>query len=532
MCAAPSGLALPRDLAELIERQVASGRFRDAAEAVRAAFGALEPAETRDAAAEEARRVAAALAAALADAEDRLRLAEGAGRMGLWEWDLRTDEVRWSEGYHRVWGIEPGSVAPSRDAFLAAVHPADRDRVAQGLARSLERGEGWHAEFRALSADGSVRWVAGRGEIQRGPDGTPLRMRGVTFDVGERRSAEEALRARSLELETILATVPAAVWFTYDPEVRQVARNRFAAELMRVEPVSTSSFAGPSGAALSHVRVLKDGGEVAPSDLPLQRAMRGDSSRDEEYAFAFSDGSVRTILSNATALRDEAGRIVGAVSVSLDITKRKQAEEHQRLLVNELNHRVKNALAIVQSVVFQTLRTRGVDPGVQGLLEARLAALSAAHDVLTRRSWEGATIQEVVAAALAPYGGEGQGGGGPRFLADGPVIDLRPKTALALAMALHELCTNAVKYGALSAEGGRVEIRWDAVPGEGGVRFRLSWRESGGPPVAPPTRRGFGSRLIERGLAAELRGQVALSYEPSGLVCVIDAPLPAAGQAG
>jgi two-component sensor histidine kinase len=389
--------------------------------------------------------------------------------------------------------------------------------VARGIRSAAD---GWSAEFRARGADGAMRWLAARGEVRRAPDGAP-RMLGVVFDVGERRQVEEALRARTLELEAVLGTVPAAVWFTYDPVVKRVLRNRFAADLMRVPPPTTTSFASPDRASLSHVRVLKDGVEVPAEEMPLQAAMRGETRRDEEYTFAFEDGSVRTLLSNATALRDEGGRIVGAVSVSLDITERKLAEEHLRLLVNELNHRVKNTLATVQSVVFQTLRSWDVDPGVQRTLEARLAALSAAHNVLTERNWESADASDVVAAALAPYRANTG-----RFRISGPGLQLRPKTALALSMALHELCTNAVKYGALSNEGGRVEIVWEVAGSPAGQRFRLRWSESGGPPVVPPSRKGFGSRLVERGLAAELRGEVRLSYDPGGLVCTIDAPVP------
>jgi PAS domain S-box-containing protein len=201
-----------------------------------------------------------------------------------------------------------------------------------------------------------------------------------------------------------------------------------------------------------------------------------------------------------------------------DIEARKQADARQRLLVNELNHRVKNALATVQAIAMQSLRGEDVAPAARERFMARLMALARANDVLVAESWEGASLQAVAAQVAVPYGaGAGEG----RFAISGPPVHLSPNTATALALALHELATNAAKYGALSRPDGRVELGWQA--GEGG--FRLVWRERDGPPVRPPTRTGFGSRLIQRGLAVELKGNVDLDYAPDGLVCTITAPL-------
>jgi two-component sensor histidine kinase len=245
---------------------------------------------------------------------------------------------------------------------------------------------------------------------------------------------------------------------------------------------------------------------------------------EEEYDFVFSDGRVHTLLSSAAPLRDEAGRIVGAVSVGLDISERKRAEEQRTLLIHELNHRVKNTLATVQAVAAQSLRNAASPEAARDTFTARLMALAKAHDVLTRESWEGADLHDVVTGAVAPY----RTGGRDRFDLSGPPVRLQPSTALAIAMALHELATNAAKYGALSGEGGRVGIAWGLEDG----RLRLEWREGGGPPVAPPSRRGFGTRLIERGLAAELEGEVHLAFEPAGVVCTMTASLrPGAADA-
>ena len=202
-----------------------------------------------------------------------------------------------------------------------------------------------------------------------------------------------------------------------------------------------------------------------------------------------------------------------------DITDRKSAEEHRDLLLNELNHRVKNTLAIVQALAAQTFRHTGVDRSVQRTFEARLLNLSEVHNVLTDQNWDSAELHDVVRAALRPHCTPD----GEPFRLDGPALRLRPKSAVALSMTLHELCTNATKYGALSVEGGHVTVNWHVADG----RFRLRWQEHGGPPVTAPSQQGFGSRLIQRSLAAEFLGQVKIAFEPTGVICTIDAPFDA-----
>jgi two-component sensor histidine kinase len=182
---------------------------------------------------------------------------------------------------------------------------------------------------------------------------------------------------------------------------------------------------------------------------------------------------------------------------------------------------VKNTLATVQSVAMQTLRYAATTEQARDDFEARLIALSRAHDVLTRENWDGANLREIVAQVVEPYRREEQN----RFVSKGPSVWLLPRMALSLAMALQELATNAVKYGALSNDTGRVEIVWSLKSRPDGPRLHLRWRETGGPPVEAPRRRGFGSRLIERTLAHDLEGDVSLDFAPGGLVCTVDAPV-------
>ncbi|GAA0437227.1 hypothetical protein GCM10009095_00010 [Sphingomonas molluscorum] len=210
----------------------------------------------------------------------------------------------------------------------------------------------------------------------------------------------------------------------------------------------------------------------------------------------------------------------GGIAVSFsDVTERKEAERHRELLVNELNHRVKNTLAVVQSLAVQSFRDERVPDHARRAFEGRLLALSDAHNLLTRESWASAPLRQIIENALRPFGGAN------RFDYAGPDLRIGSKASVSLALALHELCTNAAKYGALSQEGGRARIDCSVEQGEPPV-FHLCWEEQGGPSVTPPSGRGFGSRLIERGLAAEIGGIVRLRYPPTGVVCEIEAPLP------
>jgi two-component sensor histidine kinase len=198
-----------------------------------------------------------------------------------------------------------------------------------------------------------------------------------------------------------------------------------------------------------------------------------------------------------------------------DVTDRKSAEEHRELLINELNHRVKNTLTMVQAIATQTFK--GADTAARADFEQRLMTLSSVHSLLTDESWDSAELHALIRASLRPH----LGGPRERLSFEGPNFRLRPKSAVALSMALHELGTNALKYGSLSAESGTVALSWTITD----ARFRLRWQELGGPPVTPPARTGFGSRMIERGLSAELQGKVAIDYRPGGIICTIDAPL-------
>ena len=245
------------------------------------------------------------------------------------------------------------------------------------------------------------------------------------------------------------------------------------------------------------------------------------------FQVPLSEGKIGDVWIHLTAsmvrVEDAPAYILAIIS---DISVRKEAEDAQarhqsqlRLLINELNHRVKNTLATVQSMAAQTLRNEP-DPVIAfEKFEARLLGLSGVHDILTRESWHGAALHEVVERALRPFDEAAT-----RFTIDGPAVRLQPGGALTMALILHELATNALKYGALSNAEGRVTLAWTYA--EDDRALQVAWTETGGPPVTAPTRKGFGSRLIERSLGGELKGAATMDYRPEGLACVLRARLP------
>jgi PAS domain S-box-containing protein len=242
------------------------------------------------------------------------------------------------------------------------------------------------------------------------------------------------------------------------------------------------------------------------------------------------DGGLFAAQITNSPIHDEHGEFIGIVGVSADVTERHSSERRLRLMVNELNHRVKNTLFTVQAVAAQTFRGAGTIGEAQTALFGRIQALARTHDVLTEERWDGADLREIVDKASMAYGGDD----GRRFQIEGPPVRITPQAAVSISLALHELATNAVKHGALSNDLGTISVAWALTPGKRGpTELTLDWIERGGPLVGQPSREGFGMRLLRRGLPADLTGQVDIRYPTEGLTCRIVAPVdprPSSGQ--
>jgi PAS domain S-box-containing protein len=297
--------------------------------------------------------------------------------------------------------------------------------------------------------------------------------------------------------------------YSCDPQGKIQMFNRHALELWGREPDATQRYSG------AYKLLDANGSVLPPEQSPVARVLDGTPEiRAEELIIERSDGSRLTVLANVRPLKNDDGKIIGAINSFYDITERKHAETQQQVLIDELNHRVKNTLATVQSIAAHTLTD--ADAEARKRFDERLIALSRTHDVLARASWKGASLRELLSRELEPFRPQSP------LVLEGPDVDLRPKAALALGLAFHELASNAAKHGALSVPAGRLQVIWNALNSSRPSGLRLRWTEAGGPTVRKPARRGLGLSVIERGLALELGGRVTLDFNPSGLICSME----------
>jgi len=330
-----------------------------------------------------------------------------------------------------------------------------------------------------------------------------------TWSALVRARSEQALRESEARFRAIANSAPLPIWVTSAAGPVDFVNSAFC----RLAGMPEEALVGNGWFSILHP---DDGAAAGAARDAGRRAL---ATYEWEARFRRFDGEWRWMHATSQPRFDATGAFQGYVGLAVDVTETRRSEERHRLLINELNHRVKNTLATVQSLARQTLRERAITLEARDRLTDRLLALSAAHNVLTRQNWEAAELGEIVAEAVRPYADAGS----PRFEIEGPPVRLAPNAALAVSMALHELATNAVKYGALSARGGRISIAWTL---EEGI-VALEWRERGGPPVSEPQERGFGSRLLSQGLTTELGAPAEVLFEPAGLICRLRAPAAA-----
>jgi two-component sensor histidine kinase/PAS domain-containing protein len=325
------------------------------------------------------------------------------------------------------------------------------------------------------------------------------------FDVTSLVRAQQAVEETARRLSAAVTVARLGI-FELIPETREARLDARAREIFGFGP---------------HERIMiadliarmdeQDLDRMAQADAAVMAA--GEKRQVAEYRIHLPDGSTREISAVGDLTRGPDGPPLWSIGLLEDITERRRADQRQRMLINELNHRVKNTLATVQSIASQTLRSAPDPVQARAAFEARLMALSAAHDLLTAQSWHGARLDDVAASALAPF----EAVQAPQVTRSGAPVWLTAPVALALSLALHELATNAAKYGALSVPEGRVRLQWILR----GRELAFTWSEEGGPPVATPVRSGFGMRLLQRNLARELGGDVAVDFAPEGMRCAI-----------
>lgn len=324
-----------------------------------------------------------------------------------------------------------------------------------------------------------------------------------------RRAAEQDLRESEQRFRLMSENAPVMIWMS-DSEGHCLHLNRMLREFWGVTDEDIPNF---SWGQTTHPDDMAEVGRAIMAAMAEKRPC----SIVGRYRSAL-DGEYHVLQTHAEPRLSASGELLGMIGVNIDISERQRADAQRELLLAELNHRVKNTLAVVQAMAHQTFRNVPREP--RQAFESRLLALSATHNLLTASNWESAALSDIAADTLQP-GGAYKG----RVEISGPRLLLPPREALALAMALHELMTNAVKYGALSNDKGRVNLRWSRSGGAA-PSLRIDWDESGGPPVKAPERRGFGTVLLQRSLEEDLGGTVELNYRPEGFTCAVDLPWP------
>ena len=346
---------------------------------------------------------------------------------------------------------------------------------------------------------------------------TAIRTAENVVSIGEPTRAHGALRERDRRFRELLDSLPAAV-YTTDAAGRITYYNEAAAELWGHRPVlGTSEWCG------SWKLFWPDGTPLRHDECPMAVALKEDRIvRGMEAACERPDGTRVSFIPYPTPLHDESGQLVGAVNMLVDITERKRTEEQQTLLVRELHHRVKNTLATVQAIMGSTARSSDTIEDFKNALIGRIGSLAKTHLLLTDEG-NTTTFADILHSELDAF----DDGSEARIRLNGPGVDVPSRLAVSLGMAVHELTTNAAKYGALSVYGGKVDVTWTVVIDAKRHSLNIEWVESGGPPVEKPKRQGFGSRLLEYVLPGQIQAKINIDYRPEGLRVHCVVPIPA-----
>jgi PAS domain S-box-containing protein len=444
----------------------------------------------------------------LRESEMRFRLMSEHAPVMIWLSGVHGECLHLNQMLRSFWNVADDGI--DRFDWQDMMHPDDAPEIGRLMGEALAshtsvtiKGRYLDSKrrWRVMQTDARPRFSA-RGEF--------LGMIGVNVDVTEREEAERQLRESEERFRLAVEAAPSGMVMS-DADGRIVMVNAHAETLFGYD---RDELVGERIELLVPER-FKPGHPAYRETYTRQPRSRPMGAGRDLFARR-KDGTEVPVEIGLSSIETSDG--VMTLAAVVDISGRKRDEAQRELLLAELNHRVKNTLAVVQGIAHQTFKN--TDPDARRSFEGRLVALAVAHNLLTNANWENASLEQLAADTLHTSGPSGE-----RVTLSGPRILLPPREALALAMALHELCTNAVKYGALSNDTGRITLEWSRseVPD---AQLELVWREHGGPPVSPPTRRGFGSLLLDRTLAHDLNGKVAMEFKPDGLVCSISAPLP------
>jgi PAS domain S-box-containing protein len=445
---------------------------------------------------------------ALRSSEERYRSAMMLGRMGSWEVDFVQGVRIWTPEGMALFGINLsdglGHVGGKADELRQSIHPEDRHLLAQYHALANTQ-DSFPAEYRIVKPDGKVSWLSGYGHVlDRQADGKAHHLINVATDITQRKQVEAALGESEQRLRSLASIVESS-----DDAI--ISKN--------LDGIITSWNSGaerifgyPAAEAVGQpITIVIPQDRLDEERMILTRVRRGERVDHYETIRQRKHGSLIVVSVTVSPVKNADGKIVGASKIARDITEQKRAQEQIATLAREAEHRSKNLLATVQATV--SLSQSDTPEGLKQAIEGRILALAKVHSLFVDTRWIGAELSTIARHELAPYSEKDETG----VRIDGPQVLLEPNAAQVIAVSLHELATNAAKYGALSVPDGQISLKWTHNT-DG--RLVLHWTETGGPAVKVPTHQGFGTRIIER-MIGQLKGKARFDWHADGLICEI-----------
>ncbi len=448
--------------------------------------------------------------AELSASEERLQLAQESAGLAILDWTIPTNSFVHSENFTELIDLPPLREGQALDAaaILDRIHPADVEALVRDFSIDSRASGSFHKEFRVRRRDGGTRWIASRGRFFTDVAGKPQRMLSLSFDNTARKTAERA----NAELAAIVASSVDAI-VSVDMAGNVTSWNAGAERLFEIAPAQM--IGRPLAVALS--------GTTADEREVYGHQLLGGEPSEIETRQLRRDGTPIDIWVTSAPIKGDDDTLIGASLVIRDVSVHRKREDHIRFLMRELTHRSKNLLAVIQAMARQSMAKDLAPEEFVRRFTARLQGLAGSHDLLSAVEYKGASLLALLRSQLNHY----EELFGTRILLNGEDMMLRPEAAQNIGVALHELSTNAAKYGALSNDEGVVTIAWSIVP-DTSRTLTLCWRESGGPPVVAPTRRGFGRVVMDRITGQALDGKSEIRFEPTGVVWTLIVPVKSA----